>query len=281
MSQLDFADFFNQAEDPAPVPVVVPVAAAACEPSPAHRMMSIETARKQFVSVFRHTARHLRRWDVFSDFITLAASELDLATIRSPESMARCRKICGRYRPEDISDLHRLFGLMVSALEAKFHDFLGAIFMELELGDGRQGQYFTPYSVQSLMARMLMPGVQDAVRREGFFTLSEPTCGAGGMGVAVAECMLEAGLNPSEQMFASCIDIDPVAADMAFIQLSLLGIPAEVITGNTLTLKLSRVRYTPVYYANDFGERLKTQRRINAMMDFLRSLSDGPVNSGP
>ncbi|MGX9377402.1 N-6 DNA methylase [Pantoea ananatis] len=273
MSQLDFADFFNQAEDPAPVPVAVPLAAAAREPSPAHRMMSIETARKQFVSVFRHTARHLRRWDVFSDFITLAASELDLATIRAPESMARCRKICECYRPDDISDLHRLFGLMVSALEAKFHDFLGAIFMELELGDGRQGQYFTPYSVQSMMARMLMPGAEDAVRREGFFTLSEPTCGAGGMVVAVAECMLEAGLNPSEQMFASCIDIDPVAADMAFIQLSLLGIPAEVITGNTLTLKLSRVRYTPVYYINGFEERLKTQRRINAMMDFMRSLS--------
>lgn len=281
MSQLDFADFFNQAEDPAPAPVAVPLASAAREPSPAHRMMSIETARKQFVSVFRHTARHLRRWDVFSDFITLAASELDLATIRAPESMARCRKICGRYRPEDISDLHRLFGMMVSALEANFHDFLGAIFMELELGDGRQGQYFTPYSVQSLMARMLMPGVQEAVKREGLFTLSEPTCGAGGMVVAVAECMLEAGLNPSEQMFASCIDIDPVAADMAFIQLSLLGIPAEVITGNTLTLKFSRVRYTPVYYANDFGERLKTQRRINAMMDFMRSLSDGQVNAGP
>ncbi|MCW0314509.1 hypothetical protein NB694_004309 [Pantoea ananatis] len=281
MSQLDFADFFNQAEDPAPAPVAVPLASAAREPSPAHRMMSIETARKQFVSVFRHTARHLRRWDVFSDFITLAASELDLATIRAPESMARCRKICGRYRPEDISDLHRLFGMMVSALEANFHDFLGAIFMELELGDGRQGQYFTPYSVQSLMARMLMPGVQEAVKREGLFTLSEPTCGAGGMVVAVAECMLESGLNPSEQMFASCIDIDPVAADMAFIQLSLLGIPAEVITGNTLTLKFSRVRYTPVYYANDFGERLKTQRRINAMMDFMRSLSDGQVNAGP
>ncbi|OWY74844.1 N-6 DNA methylase [Pantoea sp. AMG 501] len=281
MSQLDFADFFNQAEDPAPAPVVLNPSAPACDPSPVHRMMSIETARKQFVSVFRHTARHLRRWDVFSDFITLAASELDLATIRAPESMERCRKICGRYRPEDIQDLHRLFSLMVSALEAKFHDFLGAIFMELELGDGRQGQYFTPYSVQSLMARMLMPGVEEAVKREGLFTLSEPTCGAGGMVVAVAECMLEAGLNPSEQMFVNCIDIDPVAADMAFIQLSLLGIPAEVITGNTLTMQFSRVRYTPVYYINGFEERLKAQRRINAMMDFLRSLSDGPVNTGP
>ncbi|MBC0856485.1 N-6 DNA methylase [Pantoea stewartii] len=281
MSQLDFADFFNQAEDPAPAPVVLNPSASVRDPSPAHRMMSIETARKQFVSVFRHTARHLRRWDVFSDFITLTASELDLATIRAPESMERCRKICGRYEPEDIQDLHRLFSLMVSALEAKFHDFLGAIFMELELGDGRQGQYFTPYSVQSLMARMLMPGVQEAVKREGLFTLSEPTCGAGGMVVAVAECMLEAELNPSEQMFVNCIDIDPVAADMAFIQLSLLGIPAEVITGNTLTMQFSRVRYTPVYYINGFEERLKAQRRINAMMDFLRSLSDGPVNTGP
>ncbi|MDR6299345.1 N-6 DNA methylase [Pantoea dispersa] len=279
MSQLDFVDFFNQAEDPAPAPVVLNPPASVRDPSPVHRMMSIETARKQFVSVFRHTARHLRRWDVFSDFITLTASELDLATIRAPESMERCRKICGRYRPEDIQDLHRLFSLMVSALEAKFHDFLGAIFMEL--GDGRQGQYFTPYSVQSLMARMLMPGVQEAVKREGLFTLSEPTCGAGGMVVAVAECMLEAGLNPSEQMFVNCIDIDPVAADMAFIQLSLLGIPAEVITGNTLTMQFSRVRYTPVYYINRFEERLKAQRRINAMMDFLRSLSDGPVNTGP
>lgn len=46
MSQLDFAGFFNQAEDPAPVPVAVPLAASAREPSPEHRMMSIETARK-------------------------------------------------------------------------------------------------------------------------------------------------------------------------------------------------------------------------------------------
>lgn len=40
-------------------------------------------------------------------------------------------------------------------------------------------------------------------------------------------------------------DIDPVAADMTFIQLSLLGIAAEVVTGNTLTMQFRRVRYTP------------------------------------
>lgn len=90
--------------------------------------------------------------------------------------------------------------------------------------------------------------------------------------IAYAECLIEAGLNPSAQMFVSCIDIDPVAADMAFIQLSLLGIAAEVVTGNTLTLEFNRVRYTPAYYLNDFEERLESQRRIKAMLAFIKAM---------
>lgn len=272
MSQISFADFFNSAKKAGPetgpaMPVAVPS-------SGIHRMINLDVARKQFISVFRHTARQLRRWDVFSDFITLAASELDLARVRTPESMERCRKICERYDSDDIKNLHELFRLMVCALEAEFHDFLGAIFMELELGDDRRGQYFTPYCVQSLMARMLIPDIKDTIRREGMITLSEPTCGAGGMVIAYAECLIEAGLNPSAQLFVNCIDIDPVAADMAFIQLSLLGIAAEVVTGNTLTLQFNRVRYTPVYYINGFEEKLQSQRRIKAMLDFIRGMKE-------
>lgn len=56
------------------------------------------------------------------------------------------------------------------------------------------------------------------------------------------------------------------------IQLSLPGIPAEVVTGNTLTLEARRVRYTPVYYLNNFENRLSEQRRIRAMREFLRGL---------
>jgi type I restriction-modification system DNA methylase subunit len=170
--------------------------------------------------------------------------------------------------------MQEMFCLMVCALEAKFHDFLGAIFMELELGDNFRGQYFTPYSVQCLMARLLMPGIQDTIRREGIVTVSDPACGAAGMLIAYAECLLESDINPSMHMFGSCIDIDPVAADMAFIQLSLLGIAAEVVTGNTLTMQFNRVRYTPVYYLNGFEKRLADLRRFRAMRDFMRGLSD-------
>lgn len=274
MSQLSFASFFDQAKKAAPVIPVKPALPAVNAQTMPRRTMSIEDARRRFVSVFRDTARNLRRWEVFSDFITLAASELDMARIRTPENIERSREICAKYSESDISNMHELFGLMICALEAKFHDFLGAIFMELELGDDRNGQYFTPYNVQSLLARLLMPDFDETIRREGFVTVSDPASGAAGMNVAYAEVLLEAGYNPSEQMFGSCIDIDPIAADMAFVQLSLLGIPAEVVTGNTLTMQLNRVRYTPVYYINNFEKRLEEQRRIAAMRKFLQGLGE-------
>lgn len=271
MSQMSFADFFDQVKHSDAVRTAVQPAPVVPQPLAAPRLMSIDTARKQFIRLFNQTARHLHRWDVFSDFVRLAASELDIARVRTPENIEQSGKICARYDADDIRNFHELFNLMVSALEAKFHDFIGSIFMEQELGSGGMGQYFTPYSVQSMMARMLIPGIQEKIAREGIATISDPACGSAGMIIAYAECLLEADVNPSAHLFASCIDVDPIAADMAFIQLSLLGIAAEVVTGNTLTMQFNRVRYTPVYYLNNFEERLNSQRRIKAMMDFMRN----------
>ena len=275
MSQLSFADVFNMARETAENSPVIQVRAQVAEVVPSvQRMMSEQHSRSRFIRVFKDTGRHLGRWEVFSDFLSLAASELDMARIRAPESIEHCRKICARYEASDIAKMQEMFCMMVCALEAKFHDFLGAIFMVLELGDNFRGQYFTPYPVQSLMARMLMPGVRDTIRREGIATVSDPACGAAGMLIAYAECLLEADINPSMHMFGSCIDIDPVAADMAFIQLSVLGIAAEVVTGNTLTMQIRRVRYTPVYYLNEFEKRLADQNRYRAMLEFMRGIPE-------
>jgi hypothetical protein len=166
-------------------------------------MMSAHYSRSRFISVFKSTGRHLGRWEVFSDFLSLAASELDIARIRTPESMEHCRKISARYEASDIANMQEMFCLMVCALEAKFHDFLGAIFMELELGDNFRGQYFTPYSVQCLMARMLMPGVRDTIRREGIATVSDPACGLPGCLLRMPSVCLKADINPSMHMFGS------------------------------------------------------------------------------
>ncbi len=65
---------------------------------------------------FRQTAKYMRRSEVFRDFITLAASGLDIASIRSPESIENSRRICGRYQPDDLDAMRQLFCLLVEGL---------------------------------------------------------------------------------------------------------------------------------------------------------------------
>ena len=237
------------------------------------RVLSPAEARKQFASVFRQTAKYMRRSEVFRDFITLAASGLDMARIHSAENIENSRRICERYQPDDLDAMRHLFCLLVGGLACEMHDFLGALYMEHELGADEMGQYFSQSSISRLLAGLLMPNAQETIKREGWITIDEPACGSAGMIVALAYWMAEAGLNPSEQLYATCTDIDPMVADMAFIQLSLLGIPAKVVTGNTLTLKANRVRYTPVYYFNDWQGLLEFRSRFEAMKNFLATVA--------
>lgn len=268
MSQLSFNDLCSAFESVSaqtkPVLIKKPIS-----PVPP-RMIMPDLARKQFISVFAHTAQNMRRWDVFRDFITLAASELDMARIRTPENIERSRQICDGYTAADHDNMKKLFCLMVTALEGEFHDFLGSIFMELELGSDQMGQFFTPYSIQLMMAKMLTGDIAAVVQKQGLIELHEPACGAAGMVLAYAQCMLEAGVNPSEHLYVECIDIDPIAADMAFIQLSLLGIPAKVITGNALTTKFTRVRYTPIYYINEWEGRLALRQSVETLAKIMQ-----------
>ena len=94
MSQLSFADVFNMARETAENSPVIQVRAQVAEVVPSvQRLMSEQHSRSRFIHVFKDTGRHLGRWEVFSDFLSLAASELDMARIRAPESIEHCRKI--------------------------------------------------------------------------------------------------------------------------------------------------------------------------------------------
>ncbi|KZP97041.1 N-6 DNA methylase, partial [Enterobacter chengduensis] len=205
MSQLSFESLFLSDH-----------AEAQPQASDAARMLSPAEARREFASVFRQTAKHMRRSEVFRDFIQLAANQLDVARVRTPEGMESSYLICKCYEPSDLDAMNQMFCLLVEGLAGEIHDFLGALYMEQELGADEMGQYFSPSSISRLMAGLLMPGAQETIKREGWMTLDEPACGSAGMVIAFAYWMTDAGYNPSEQLYATCTDIDPMVADMAF-----------------------------------------------------------------
>ncbi|ECJ6077167.1 SAM-dependent DNA methyltransferase, partial [Salmonella enterica] len=88
MSQLSFADVFNMVRESAGSKISTQDTQPGSESYPSvQRLMSAQYSRSRFISVFKSTGRHMGRWEVFSDFLSLAASELDMARIRTPESM--------------------------------------------------------------------------------------------------------------------------------------------------------------------------------------------------
>lgn len=230
------------------------------------------THKNEFITLFQALSRHRRQREVLDDFARLTANLLDPCASNSPNAKKLTSEIAGRYSIQERKQLENLLRILIEGLQYEWSDFLGACLMELSIGNDDMGQYFTPDSLARLKSKLTLDNYHSEIKKHGFMTVHEPTCGAGGLVIAIAGELAAEGYNPAEHMFACCIDIDYLAADLAYIQLSLLGIAAEVITGNTLTMKFSRTRYTPAYYLNGFNERLRFRHLYESITPFFAAV---------
>lgn len=87
--------------------------------------------------------------------------------------------------------------------------------------------------------------------------------GSGAMIIAFAEIMKKYGYNYQKQLFVEAVDISEMCFKMTYIQLSLLGIPAKVLLGDTLAMKFKECLYTPFYYLSSIDWKLKRQKQKN------------------
>ena len=84
----------------------------------------------------------------------------------------------------------------------------------------------------------------------------EPACGAGAMVIALAQAMLAADINYQRHLHVTAVDIDPRAVHMAYIQFSLLHIPAHVMVGNSLSNEVREHWFTPAHILAGWSARL-------------------------
>jgi len=225
-------------------------------------MKQVINHEKAFLKLFNQTARYHRRHQVFEDFISCSVIALENRLQFCEKREQKYLRIVSRYEKPDVKNLAQLFAHVVNGLEEEPGDFLGRVFMQLEMGDKYRGQFFTPWSVGVMMARMQLGNVEENFRDKPFITLSEPACGAGCMALAFASVLREAGYSPHRYLWVSATDIDPLAAGMAYIQLSLCGVAGEVVIGNALSDERRRVLRTTTHYWA--GWSWKLQQRIRA-----------------
>ena len=217
------------------------------------------------MQIVKKLTAHRSPRDVFTVLCRIAADRIDPALARSTECQESAGKMTGDYSPAEKDMLEALIRLLPQVLQEKPRDFLGECVMNLELGNSAMGQYFTPGSLADLKFELLKQDYASEIRNFGFIILQEPAVGSGGLIIKMANGLADAGFNLSAALFVSCADNDAFAADMAFIQLSLLGIAAEVRTGDTLRMEFRKTRYTLAYWLNGFNERLKFRRICETM----------------
>ena len=240
----------------------------------------LDPHQRAFIKLVKENAHRHRCYEVFRDFCELAALSFSNAVDRQQFEAreARYLEIVKGYSEDEVNRFPAMLAELTASLTGHFHDALGEIFMALDLGSHWHGQYFTPYSVASLMARMTMHDVGERIEREGFITLCEPAAGAGAMVIAAAEAVTASGNNHQRQMHVTAVDVDPTAVHMAYIQLSLLHIPAIVVHGNSLTLKQWGYWVTPAHVMGFWDQRLR--RRDEAAQRPTSSAAPDPAPAG-
>ncbi|MDD5211926.1 MAG: N-6 DNA methylase [Sulfuricurvum sp.] len=213
---------------------------------------------KEFDSIFMNMARYRSRWEVFSDFLSMASISFLNAVLFSRDREDKYMAIASRYSSEELDQFAKLIAITILALDRQHCDFLGEAFMRNNLGSDYKGQFFTPYHISLFMAQISFGNTKEierVVSQKGHISISEPACGAGGMIIATDEVLRSAGFS-SDNFWVQAQDVDLMACQMCHIQLTILNIPAKIIWGNTLSLETCDVFYTPAYILDDWHNRI-------------------------
>ncbi|WP_170293947.1 N-6 DNA methylase [Paracoccus limosus] len=211
---------------------------------------------KQFVALARSIPG--KPFRVFDDWCEIMFCAIAAITAQTPERaaelMSQQEQASGKYTQEDIRIMEDMLGVAQVAIMDGGRDFLGEACGLLGALDGGVGQFFTPFEVSKMIVSMTAPDISAIVRDQGNFRGADPAAGSGGLLVALADHCEAVGVDLRD-VFVEGVELVPSTYHMLFVQLSLRGVPARAVCGNTLTQEVREYAYTPagVRFVNKHG----------------------------
>jgi len=197
------------------------------------------------------TNGRIERLTVFRDFFELLAIRISNGV--DPVHLAQrhefALKTSEKYTEAELDEFERYFSdlLDIYAYNLKsgnLDDVLGRLYEKH--GHLSREQELTPDGISIVISRILM-NIEKIIEQKGFLTLGDSTCGSGGIPLKVAEEMLLKGYNLTNNLVVLANDINSRSVHMAYIQLSMYGIPAVVTQADILSLSEDTRWYTPIY----------------------------------
>ena len=210
------------------------------------------------------------------DFLTLASCAHKNAALPRHSEQWRANEtkymdVVERYkaknRREDITGYAEALGSLSMAASQPGDDTLGRLHMEIA-PNTNLGQFYTPYSIAQLMAKMSMGNLrEDQLEKlgngSGYLEMSDPACGAGVMALATIDEFGNQGINPQKHLRAYLTDVDERACDMAFLNMALRGIPAVITHGNALSGEVYGRSMTAPYVNARYEDLMQKREAVN------------------
>ena len=237
--------------------------------------------QKNFLKIFNGLTGKHSRWEIWEDFVTLTAIEISNSTdkVNATERTKMYQTIISKYSAKERDGMAEMLAEVVMGMEQNpDQDFLGSLYMLCELGNDASGQFFTPYDVCRCMVE-ISGGSDPAAENAGFFSVSDPACGAGALLIAFANLCRRKNICYHDKVLFVAQDIDLIAGLMCYIQLSFLGCAGYVVIGNTITEPStaydrrgllpagpqSRIWYTP-FFSTDIWYLRRQWAQIELLM---------------
>lgn len=223
--------------------------------SPHQREPQSQDGREAFIRVFqalcdgRHSPHKL--WSDWLEITSIFAHQIPyIAGELSKDSdferlEAQYLERITQYNKTQHDLFSQLLGILLREVTLPTQDFLGQIYGELDLHKKQSGQFFTPYPIARVIAEGNLQNATQEIAASGILTIDEPAVGSGCCLIAIAETIARQGFDPRAHLQMQCTDVDRDCFNMAYIQLSLLGLQAIVRHGNTLSQEIWESRPTP------------------------------------
>jgi type I restriction-modification system DNA methylase subunit len=235
--------------------------------------------KQQYTSIVKMYQSMLgehQMWELWQDSMIMFACSISNAVDARyrAEREEMYMKLISKYTSEHQQTFPKIFGEIVRQLETNpEQDFLGDLYMTLELGSHWHGQFFTPYHVCQMMAKaQLGEPIHNAEDVQPISVL-DCACGGGALLIAAGHefrrSISGTGLNAQDYIVLHAQDLSQVSAMMCYLQLSLLGFAAKIKIGDSLMNPLlesdngSDIWYTPVWFSGIWSVRRYAQMLDN------------------
>jgi len=213
--------------------------------------MSPQETVKKLIKEFTGLSGQYSLTTIFNDFCTMAMASLhnSLYTLGKKEIPERYKASVNRIEEEyqktaqkyDASALDKftsIFANLVVAMNTTPYDYLGSVYMMLGIGNASAGQFFTPSHICELMARLSADkaSIEKQINSGEPITIYDPCCGSGAMAIGFIS-MLKNDYKMEDytsRVYMHLVDIDYLCVKIAYIQMAILNIKANIVYGDTL-----------------------------------------------